>query len=68
MTTTARRTALITRQTAQTVSALGLALLLTLATLGSLNHLATAQHGAFVLARAAAVQQTQALTLSAARS
>jgi hypothetical protein len=44
----------------QTVSALGLALLTTLATLGSLDHLAVEQHAATVLAKAAASQQAQA--------
>jgi hypothetical protein len=44
----------------QTVSALGLALLTTIATLGSLDHLAVEQHAATVLAKAAASQQTQA--------
>ena len=76
MTATTPRTAQIAnpaaRQTAQamlqTVSALGLALLVTLATLGSMNHLAYEQHAATVLACSAALQQAQALPATAARS
>ena len=45
---------------ARTATALGLALGLTLVALGSLNHLATEQHAATVLAKAAAAQQAQA--------
>ena len=41
-------------------AAIALALSLTLATLGSLNLLATEQHAATALARAAAAQQTVA--------
>ena len=44
MTTTARRTASIIRPAVQTASALGLALLVTLATLGGMNRLAAEQH------------------------
>ena len=68
MTTTAHRNAPIIREMAQTVSALGLALLLTLATLGAMNHLANGQYGAQGLARAAAGPQAQALTPAANRS
>lgn len=68
MTTTARRTAPITRQAVQTVNALSLALLVTLATLGGMNRLATEQHASSVLARAAAVQQAQAIGPAADRS
>ncbi len=68
MTTTARSTAQFASQTVQTVSALGLALLVTLATLGGMDHLATAQHAATVLARATAVQQAQSTTPAADRS
>lgn len=68
MTTTARRTAPITRQAVQTASALGLALLVTLATLGGMNRLAAEQHASSVLARAAAVQQAQAVNPAADRS
>lgn len=55
----------------QTAAALGLSLVVTLATLGSLNGLATEQHAATVMAKAAAVQpaqQAQAATGTAARS
>ena len=68
MTTTARRTAPITRQAVQTASALGLALLVTLATLGGMNRLAAEQHTSSVLARAAAVQQAPAIDPAADRS
>ena len=68
MTTTARRTAPITRQAVQTASALGLALLVTLTTLGGMNRLAAEQHASSVLARAAAVQQAQAINPAADRS
>lgn len=68
MTTTAHRTAPIASQSVQTVSALGLALLVTLAMLGAMNHLANAQHAATVLARTAALQQAQATAHAAARS
>ncbi len=68
MTTTARRTAPITRQPVQTVSALSLALLVTLATLGGMNRLATEQHASSMQARAAAVQQAQAISPAADRS
>ena len=68
MTTTARRTASITRQAVQTASALGLALLVTLATLGGMNRLAAEQLASSVLARAAAVQQAQAVNPAADRS
>lgn len=54
------------RRTLHTTTALGLALMVTLATLGSLNHLATEQHAATVLARAAAAQQAQASAATAA--
>lgn len=43
----------------QTTAALGLALVVTLGLLGSLNGLATEQHAATVMARAAATQQAQ---------
>lgn len=46
---------------------LGLALMITLATLGSLNHLATEQHAATVMAKAAAAQQAQASAATAAQ-
>ena len=46
---------------------LGLALMITLATLGSLNHLATEQHAATVMAKAAAAQQAQASAAIAAQ-
>ena len=68
MTTTARRTASIIRPAVQTASALGLALLVTLATLGGMNRLATEQHASTALTRAAAVQQAQAVNLAAHRS
>ena len=68
MTTTARRTAPITRQAVQTASALGLALLVTLATLSGMNRLAAEQHTSSVLARAATVQQAQAVNPAADRS
>ena len=68
MTTTARRTAPITRQAVQTASAFGLALLVTLATLGGMNRLAAEQHTSSVLARAAAVQQAPAIDPAADRS
>jgi len=55
-----------TPRIAQTVSALGLALLATLVTLGSLDHLATEQHAATALATAAAAQQAQASAAAAA--
>lgn len=56
---------------AQTATALGLSLLVTLALLGSLNGLATEQHAATVLAKATAAlqaQQAQALVDPAVRS
>ncbi len=68
MTTTDQRTAQFSSQTVQSVSALGLALLVTLATLGGMNRLATEQHASTVLARTAAVQQAQAATPAADRS
>lgn len=46
--------------TPSSLAALGLAVSLTLVTLLSLDHLATAQHAGTVLARAAAAQQAQA--------
>ncbi len=60
----------LTRTTiTQTAYSLGLALMVTLATLGSLDHLATERHAAAVLAQAAAAQQAQAsATGTAARS
>ena len=61
MTTTTART--IIRNSA----ALGLALGMTLVALGSLNHLATEQHAATVLAKAAAAQQAQASAAAAAK-
>ena len=60
MNTTTRRTNRHTNRITQAAAALGLALLTTLATLGSLDRLATAQHAATVLAKAAATQQAQA--------
>ena len=57
MTTTANTTY---QATQSSLAALGLALSLTLVTLLSLDHLATAQHAGTVLARAAAAQQAQA--------
>lgn len=51
---------------AQTASALSLAMVVTLAVLGSLNHLATEQHAATVLARAASPQQAQGGALAVA--
>ena len=42
---------------APTATALGLSLMVTLTTLGSLNQLATEQHAATVLAKATAAQQ-----------
>ena len=68
MTTTRRPAAQIISQTVQTASALGLALLITLTTLGGMDRLATAQHAATVLARAAAMQQAQAISPAADRS
>lgn len=56
MTTTAN----ILPSTPSSLAALGLAVSLTLVTLLSLDHLATAQHAGTVLARAAAAQQAQA--------
>ena len=51
----------VIQQVTQTVCAFGLALLTTLATLGSLNHLAAEQHAAVQMAKAAAAaQQAQA--------
>jgi hypothetical protein len=53
----------------QTAAALGLSLVVTLATLGSLNGLATEQHAATVMAKAAAAaQQAQNASGTAARS
>ena len=44
---------------ARIATALGLSLMVTLTTLGSLNQLATEQHAATVLAKATAVQQVR---------
>ncbi|MES2718098.1 MAG: hypothetical protein V4795_20185 [Pseudomonadota bacterium] len=52
---------------ARTTAALGLALCMTVVALGSLNHLATEQHAATVLAKAAAAQQAQASAAAAAQ-
>ena len=50
-----------------TAAALGLSLMVTLVTLGSLNQLATEQHAATVLAKATATQQArQALAVPSA--
>lgn len=51
---------------ARTAAALSLALGMTLVSLASLNHLATEQHAATVLAKAAATQQNQAANAAAA--
>jgi hypothetical protein len=48
-------------------TALALALGMTLVALGSLNHLATEEHAATVLAKAAAAQQAQASAAAAGR-
>lgn len=48
------------RRLTQSATALGLALLVTLATLGSLNRLATVQHAATLLAKTAAHPVDQA--------
>lgn len=48
-----------TSRFAHTATALGLSLVMTLATLGSLNQLATEQHAATVLAKAVAAQQAR---------
>lgn len=53
-------------QTTRTATALGLALMITLVTMGGLNHLATEQHAATVMAKAAAGQQAQASAATAA--
>ncbi len=52
---------------ARHAAALGLALSMTLVALGSLNHLATEQHAATMLAKAAAAQQAQAGAAAAAQ-
>ena len=52
-------TAFHTARRSQTVTALGLSLVVTLALLGSLNGLATEQHAATVLAKATAALQAQ---------
>lgn len=52
---------------ARHAASLGLALCMTLVALGSLNHLATAQHAATMLAKAAAAQQAQASAAAAQR-
>ena len=44
---------------ARTAAALGLSLMVTLVTLGSLNQLATEQHAATALAKATAAQQAR---------
>lgn len=62
-TTTANATTTRTVNTA----ALGLAALITLATLGSINLLATEQHAATVMARAAATPQALARVVPAVR-
>ena len=49
-----------TRRLSQSATALGLSLLVTLVTLGSLDRLATEQHAATLLAKAAAHQADQA--------
>ncbi len=66
--TTSTTTANTANTIAQQAAALGLALCMTLVALGSLNHLATAQHAASVLAKAAAAQQAQASATAATRS
>ena len=53
-------TAFATPRFTQTAAALGLSLVVTLATLGSLNGLATEQHAATVMAKAAAASAQQA--------
>ena len=55
-----------THRIAQSAAALSLALIVTLACLGSLNRLATDQHAATARAKAALLAQTQASTRAAA--
>ena len=50
---------------AHTLAAAGLSLCMTLAALGSVDHLANSQHATTVLAKAAAAQQAQAAAQSA---
>ena len=57
-----------TARLTQTAAALGLSLLVTLATLGGLDGLATGQHAASMMARASAAQQAQAPAPGAVRS
>lgn len=53
-------------RTAHALAAAGLSLCMTLAALGSVDHLAQSQHAATVLAKAAAAQQAQAAAQAAA--